>query len=172
MKDNIVKLETARSKRVRFKNWLGMPAEKFAIIEQAAKIIDEYDGYSTGPTITQPRDTYDYLKVRIGSLPHEVFVCMFLDNLHRVVSVEEMFRGTIDGANVHPREVVVEALHQNATAVILAHNHTNGERRPSDSDHQVTKSLVNALGTVGIRVLDHIIVGHGEPVSMANLGLL
>lgn len=172
MKDNIVKLETARSKRVRFKNWLGMPAEKYAIIEQAAKIIDEYDGYSAGPRITQPRDAYDYLKVRIGSLPHEVFVCMFLDNLRRVVAVEEMFRGTIDGANVHPREVVVEALHHGATAVILAHNHPNGQRSPSACDHEITKSLVSALGTVGILVLDHIIVGHGEPVSMATLGLM
>lgn len=172
MKDNIVKLETARSKRVRFKNWLGMPAEKFAIIEQAARIIDEYDGYSTGPTITQPRDTYDYLKVRIGSLPHEVFVCMFLDTKHQILGIEDMFRGTVDGAQIHPREVVVEALHHGASAVILAHNHPSGERSPSACDREMTKTLIAALGTVGIRVLDHIIVGHGEPVSMATLGLM
>jgi DNA repair protein RadC len=101
-----------------------------------------------------------------------VFACLFLDNHHRVIDYEELFRGTIDGASVHPREVVRRALHHNAAAVIFAHNHPSGVSEPSQADARLTRQLREALGLVDVRVLDHIIVGEGEPRSLAEMGLL
>ena len=104
--------------------------------------------------------------------PYEVFSCLFLDNRHRVIEFEELFRGTIDGASVHPREVVQRALYHNAAALILAHNHPSGVAEPSSADRRITQRLKEALALVEIRVLDHFIVGEGQPVSMAELGLM
>jgi DNA repair protein RadC len=101
-----------------------------------------------------------------------VFTCLFLDNRHRVIECEELFRGTIDGASVHPREVVKRALQLNAAALILAHNHPSGVAEPSQADQQLTRRLREALGLVDIRVLDHLVVGDGEAVSFAERGLL
>lgn len=119
-----------------------------------------------------PADTRAYLSSRLRSLPYEVFACLFLDNRHRVISFEEMFRGTIDGASVHPREVVKRALEHNAAAVILAHNHPSGIADPSRADELLTERLKAALALVEIRVLDHFIIGDGEIVSLAERGLL
>jgi DNA repair protein RadC len=101
-----------------------------------------------------------------------VFACLFLDNRHRVIAFEELFRGTIDGASVHPREVVKHALHHNAAALILAHNHPSGVAEPSRADVQITRRLVAALGLVDIRVLDHLVIGDTEAVSLAERGQL
>jgi DNA repair protein RadC len=122
--------------------------------------------------LASPADTRAYLSAHLRGLPHEVFACLFLDNRHRVISFEEMFRGTIDGASVHPREVVKRALAHNAAAVILAHNHPSGVAEPSRADQALTQRLKEALALVEIRVLDHLIVGDGEVVSLAERGMV
>jgi DNA repair protein RadC len=101
-----------------------------------------------------------------------VFCALFLDNRHRLIACDELFRGTIDGASVHPREVVRQALARNAAAVILAHNHPSGIAEPSQADELITLRLKDALGLVDIRVLDHLIVGDSRCVSLAERGVL
>ena len=98
---------------------------------------------------------------KLRHLPYEVFSCLFLDNRHRVIEFEEMFRGTIDGTTVHAREVVRRTLNLNAAAVIFAHNHPSGVAEPSQADRLLTEQLVNALSMVEVRVLDHLVVGDG-----------
>lgn len=124
------------------------------------------------PSLTSPRDSGQYLRARLRHLPYEVFACLYLDNRHRVLAFEELFRGTVDGANVHPREVVRACLQHNACAVIFAHNHPSGVAEPSAADRAITRDLRQALHLVGVRVLDHLVIGSGEPVSMAARGLL
>lgn len=119
-----------------------------------------------------PRESGSFLSAKLRHLPYEVFGCLFLDNRHRVLAFEELFRGTIDSANVHPREVVRACLRHNAAAVILAHNHPSGVAEPSAADRTITRQLRDALELVGVRVLDHLVIGSGEPVSMAMLGLI
>ncbi|HET8898063.1 MAG TPA: DNA repair protein RadC [Rhodanobacteraceae bacterium] len=124
------------------------------------------------PTLTSPDDSARFLKSRIAHLPYEVFACLFLDNRHRVLEYEELFRGTLDGASVHPREVVRACLRHNAAAVIFAHNHPSGVAEPSAADRAITRDLQSALALVGVRVLDHLVVGSGAPTSMAARGLI
>jgi len=125
-----------------------------------------------GTSLTSPKATRDYLALKLGNLEHEVFAVLFLDKRHRLISYKEMFRGTIDGATVHPREVVKEALKQNAAAVILAHPHPSGVAEPSAADEAITRRLREALALVDVRVLDHIIVAGGDTISFAEQGLL
>ena len=122
--------------------------------------------------LTSPRDSAAFLKAQLAHKPYEVFACLFLDNRHRVLAFEELFRGTLDGASVHPREVVRASLKHNAAAVILAHNHPSGVAEPSAADRNITHQLRDALQLVGVRVLDHLVVGAGEPTSMAARGLI
>jgi len=124
------------------------------------------------PSLGNPRDSGDYLRARLRHLPYEVFGCLYLDNRHRVLAFEELFRGTVDGASVHPREVVRACLQHNACAVIFAHNHPSGVAEPSAADRAITHELRDALQLVGVRVLDHLVIGSGEPVSMAARGLI
>jgi len=125
-----------------------------------------------GEVLQSPDHTRRYLQSRLRDYPYEVFACLFLDNRHRVIQFEELFRGTINGATVHPREIVKRSLEHNAAAVILAHNHPSGVAEPSEADRQITRQLNQALGLVDIRVLDHLVVGDGEIVSFAERGLL
>ena len=122
--------------------------------------------------IRSPADTGDYLAVRLGDFGHEVFCVMYLDNRHRVIAFEELFRGTIDGTSVYPREVVKAALQHNAAAIILAHNHPSGVCEPSQADERITKRLKAACELVDIRVLDHVITGGNSHVSLASRGML
>ena len=122
--------------------------------------------------LENPNATRTFLSSRLRHLPYEVFACLFLDNRHRVIEYEELFRGTIDGASVHPREVVRQALHHNAAAIILAHNHPSGVAEPSQADIQLTRRLVEALSLVDVRVIDHVVIGDGPGVSLAERGLL
>lgn len=124
------------------------------------------------PTLSAPASSRTFLREMLGGRDHEVFVVVLLDNRHRVIRVEEMFRGTIDGASVHPREVVKEALNAAAAAVIFAHNHPSGVAEPSQADEQITRRLRDALALVDIRVLDHLIIGLGSTCSFAERGLL
>lgn len=141
------------------------------IISAALAVLERRMRY-TEATLSSPDITRSYLRLRLAGLEHEVFACIFLDNRHRVIEYEEMFRGTIDGASVHPREVVKAALKHNAAAVIFAHNHPSGVAEPSQADLHLTRRLREGLGMVDIRVLDHVITGDGECVSFAERGLL
>jgi len=125
-----------------------------------------------GTALTSPKLTRDYLMTRLSARDHEVFTVLFLDNRHRVIECLEMFRGTIDGASVYPREVIKEALKRNAAAVILSHNHPSGVAEPSQADELITSRLRDALALVDIRVLDHLIVAGGQVVSLAERGLV
>ncbi|MGB5512485.1 MAG: DNA repair protein RadC [Woeseiaceae bacterium] len=125
-----------------------------------------------GTVIRSPADTELFLKSRLRHLDHELFCCLFLDNRHRVIRFEALFRGTIDGTSVYPREVVKEALAVNAAAVILAHNHPSGVAEPSQADEQITRRLQAALQLVDIRLLDHLIIGEGRATSLAGRGLI
>ena len=125
-----------------------------------------------GEAIRSPGDTEAFLRARLRDLPHELFCVLFLDNRHRVLKFVEMFRGTIDGTSVYPREVVKEALTVNAAAVILAHNHPSGIAEPSQADERITRRLKSALELVDIRLLDHLIVGDGRSTSLASRGMI
>jgi len=128
--------------------------------------------FKPGTEMTNPGAVRDYLVAHLAETAHEVFACLFLDNRHRLIAYRRLFLGTIDGCSVHPREVVKRALHHNAAAVILAHNHPSGVPEPSKADIALTKRLKDALALVDIRVPDHIIVGGAEAVSFAERGLL
>jgi DNA repair protein RadC len=141
-----------------------------ALPELARRYFEE--SLPCGETIRSPSDTESFLKARMQHLDHELFCCLYLDNRHRVLRFDELFRGTIDGTSVYPREVVKEALGVNAAAVILAHNHPSGVAEPSQADERITKRLKSALELVDIRLLDHFIVGDGAATSLASRGLL
>ena len=125
-----------------------------------------------GEPLRSPADTESYLLARLCHLGHEVFCCLYLDNRHRVLAFRELFRGTIDGTSVYPREVVKEALQINAAAVIVAHNHPSGVAEPSQADERITRRLKAALELVDIRLLDHLVVGDRQAVSLAARGLV
>lgn len=125
-----------------------------------------------GELLTSPDRARTFLQGKLQDLPHELFCCLYLDTKHRVIRFEELFRGTIDGASVHPREVVRCALKHNAAAVIVAHNHPSGVAEPSAADNALTRRLQEALAMVDIRLLDHLVVGDGEVVSFTERGLL
>jgi DNA repair protein RadC len=124
------------------------------------------------PLLDNPAATEAWLRATLGPLEHELFLCLHLDNRHRLIRPDVLFRGTVDGASVYPREVVKSALAHNAAAVILAHNHPSGVAEPSIADEQITRRLKAALGLVDIRVLDHLVVAAGGCVSLAARGLL
>ncbi len=114
----------------------------------------------------------DYLQLHLASRPHEVFAALFLDTQHRLIALEELFRGTLTQTSVYPREVVLRALHHHAAAVVLAHNHPSGSVQPSRADEAITQTLKAALALVDVRVVDHVIVAPGQALSMAEQGLL
>jgi DNA repair protein RadC len=140
------------------------------VLDRAQALIAQR--YRTGaPVLSAPNRTREFLRLKLGALDHEVFSILFLDKRHRLIEYVELFRGTIDGASVHPREVVKEALARNAASLILAHVHPSGVATPSQADELITQRLKDALALVDIRVLDHIIVGE-TVVSMAEMGIL
>lgn len=141
-----------------------------AVMEMSRRHL--YEEIQRGDALTSPGSVRRYLKSQLLGLPHEVFACLFLDNQHRVIAFEELFRGTLDSASVYPREVVKRALAHNAAALILTHNHPSGVSEPSQADLMLTRRLKESLALVDIRVLDHLVVGDGEPVSFAERGLL
>lgn len=122
------------------------------------------------PALGSPQDSAAFLRAQLRDHPYEVFAVLFLDTRHRVLAFEELFRGTLDGASVHVREVVRACLRHNAAAVILAHNHPSGVAEPSAADRAITQELKHGLGLIGVRVLDHLVIGSGAPVSLAALG--
>ena len=141
-----------------------------ALRELACRYFEET--LPTGAPIRSPADSESFLLARLRDRPHEVFGCIYLDNRHRVIRFDELFRGTIDGTSVYPREVVKEALAANAAAVILAHNHPSGVAEPSQADERITRRIKSALELVDIRLLDHLVIGDGKTTSLASRGLL
>ena len=125
-----------------------------------------------GASMTSPKLVKDFLSLKLGSLEHETFCVMLLDKRHRLIEYVELFRGTVDGASVHPREVVKLALAKNAAAVLCAHPHPSGVAEPSQADELITQRLRDALALVDIRVLDHLIIAGGDVLSMAERGLI
>ena len=125
-----------------------------------------------GRTINQPELAFEYLQTLLQHYEHEVFGAVFLDNQHRILGFEELFRGTIDAASVYPREVVKRALAYNAAALILVHNHPSGNPEPSAADTSITLRLRDALNLVDIRILDHVVVGMEGCVSLVTRGLI
>ena len=124
------------------------------------------------PTLSSSRAVKDFLRSKLRHKHSEVFAALFLNNRHKLITYEELFYGTIDSAAVYPREVVKAALKHNAAAIILAHNHPSGIAEPSQQDIEITSLLKKALELMDIRTLDHIIIGSGEPISLAERGLL
>ena len=158
----------------RFCGSSGLGPAKYAQLQAVLEMSRRYlmESLQRGSVLACPSDTRKFLKARLRAYPYEVFSCLFLDNRHRVIEYEELFRGTIDGASVHPREVVRRAMHHNAAALIIAHNHPSGIAEPSQADARITRRIKDALALVDVRLLDHFIVGDGEPTSLAERGLL
>jgi DNA repair protein RadC len=125
-----------------------------------------------GEVIDSPRLAGEYFARRLRAYPHEVFACLLLDNRHHLIAYEELFRGSIDSAEVHPREVLKLCLKHNAAAIMLAHNHPSGHPQASAADRALTQRLKQATALLDIRLLDHFIIGDGPPSSMAEQGLL
>jgi DNA repair protein RadC len=152
----------------------GLSLTRYATLQAVLELVRRHflEAMQTGSALQNPQATRDYLRLKLRDLPHEVFGCVYLDNRHRVIAFEELFRGTLDGANVYPREVVKQALAHNAAAIILVHNHPSGVAEPSQADEVITRRLKDALNLVEIRVLDHLIVGDSRCESFAERGLL
>lgn len=146
------------------------PITERDILDEARHILEKR--FARGTIISEPRAAREFITHKVAHLEHEVFACLFLDNRHRVLDWSEMFRGTINGASVHPREVVKAALRSNAAAAIIAHNHPSGVPEPSQADIQLTRRLQDSLALVDVRLLDHLVVGGAEVVSLAERGLL
>ena len=160
--------------RQRFCAVPGLGVARFAELQAAVEISRRQltESLKAGPSLASPRATCDFLSAKLRDLEHEVFCCLYLDKRHRLIEYEELFRGTIDGASVHPREVVKQALARNSAAVILAHNHPSGIAEPSHADELITRRLREALALVDIRVLDHLIVADNGCLSFAERGLI
>ena len=144
-------------------------ADESDVIFEATSIYNSY--FCKGTALTSPDESAKYLKLKVAHYEHEVFICLFLTNQHHVISCDEMFRGTIDGASVYPREVIKAALEYNAAAVIFAHNHPSGISEASNADKVITAKLKKALELVDVRVLDHFVIGE-DVFSFAEHGLL
>src|ERR1700723_1212515 len=162
------------SDRQRFCAEPGLGPARYAELQASVEIARRQmsETLRTGPSLASPRATRDYLSARLRDLEHEIFCCLYLDKRHRLIKFEELFRGTLDGASVHPREIVKLALQRNAAAVIIAHNHPSGVAEPSQADEFITQRVKEALALVDIRLLDHIIIGDGATVSLAERGLV
>ncbi|MNQ77173.1 hypothetical protein D3C85_920320 [compost metagenome] len=159
---------------------LDAPAEPCpaSVLEYENRIIAQAIGllerrlFVDGPQMSDPQVTSDYLRLKLMPEPSEVFVAVFLNSKHQVIACETLFRGTIDAAQVHPRVVVQRALAHNAAALVIAHQHPSGCSEPSSSDERLTLRLKSALECVDVRLLDHFIIGKGQPFSLAANALL
>jgi DNA repair protein RadC len=152
----------------------GVGPARYAQLQAALELARRHhlETLQAGPALTSPHLARDYLMAELRDRDHEVFCCLYLDSRHRLIGFEELFTGTIDGASVHPREVVKRALARRAAAVILAHNHPSGVAEPSRADELITVRLREALALVDIRVVDHVIIGEGAWVSLAERGVI
>jgi DNA repair protein RadC len=143
------------------------PADPDAVLVAARRIVNSRT--RRGMSFTDPQVAARFFQERLAGAEREVFAAVMLDTRHRLIDYVELFYGSIDGAEVHPREVVKEALRLNAAALIVAHNHPSGDTRPSAADRAVTARLKQALALVDVRLIDHLVVGSGPSQSMAAL---
>jgi DNA repair protein RadC len=152
----------------------GLGDAKYAQLQAVLEIARRHlaEGLSDRTALKDPRAAQDFLISQLRDLDHEVFAALFLDTQHRVQAFEILARGTLNAASVYPREVVKSALKQQAAAIIFAHNHPSGISEPSEADRQLTRRLRDALMLVDVRVLDHFVIGEGDPVSFAERGWL
>ena len=152
----------------------GLGPARYCLLQAALELARRHyrETLQAGPALDSPDCARGFLLAQLRDRPHEIFCCLHLDTRHRLIAFEELFRGTVDGASVHPREVVKAALARNAAAVILAHNHPSGVAEPSQADELITQRLRDALALVDIRVLDHLVIGDGRCMSFAERGLL
>lgn len=139
-----------------------------AVIEQAMAILDKR--VRRGPVLTDPKTLGGYLKLQLQGHEREHFAAVFLNSKHSLLAYEVLFTGSLDCAEVHPREIVKQALRHNASAVVIAHNHPSGDPTPSAADRAITLRIRDALRTVDVRLLDHFVIGVGDPYSMASKG--
>lgn len=157
-------------KRIKGLGGTAKRAQLVAVLELARRAMAERLAERT--VFEAPDSVKRYLQLHLAGRPHEVFAVLFLDSQHRLIALEELFRGTLNQTSVYPREVVQRALHHHAAALVLAHNHPSGSVEPSRADDALTKTLKAALALVDVRVLDHVIVGPGQALSMAERGLV
>ncbi|MBO9512895.1 MAG: DNA repair protein RadC [Variovorax sp.] len=157
-------------KRIKGLGGTAKRAELAAVLELARRAMAE--GLRERPVFDSPGSVKHYLQLHLAARPHEVFAALFLDSQHRLIAMEELFRGTLTQTSVYPREVVARSLHHHAAAVVLAHNHPSGSAEPSRADELLTQTLKSALALVDVHVLDHIVVGRGQTLSMAERGLV
>ncbi|MEH6548625.1 MAG: DNA repair protein RadC [Pseudomonadales bacterium] len=152
----------------------GVGPVRYVLLQAGLEMSRRHLLHSLSPAevMDSPQATRNFFSSHLRHREHEVFSALFLDNQHAVICCEDLFTGTIDGASVYPREVVKRALALNAAAIIFAHNHPSGVAEPSQADIRITRRLQDALQLVDIRVLDHLVVGDGQPVSLAERGLL
>jgi DNA repair protein RadC len=168
--DLTAKVDTFTTNFVRESAGSYLPVSDEFVIETALRILAQR--VARGSLLSSPNAVKSYLRLRLADLQYEVFCLLYLDKRHRLIAYDEMFRGTIDAASVHPREVVKSALRHNAAAIILCHNHPSGVAEPSNADELITQRLKSALELVDIRVIDHVIVSAGDAISFAESGLL
>lgn len=163
-----------RAPEAEFCTHKGLGPAKYVQLQAVLEIARRHLGeeLQRGAALTDPRAASDYLRLRLRDLDCEVFGALFLDTQHRVLAFEELARGTLDGAAVYPREVVKHALRHNAAAVIFAHNHPSGVAEPSAADRALTQRLKQSLALLDVRVLDHMVIGEGSPVSFSERGWL
>lgn len=145
-------------------------ADEEWILRQAHAIIERR--FIRGSQLLSVNDSRQYFVTKLAMLEHEVFGCLLLDNQHRVLAYQELFRGTFNAVHIHPREVAKFALKHNAAAIIAVHNHPSGEPEPSQCDKHITQRLKSALELIDVRLLDHFIVAGTQTTSMAERGLL
>ena len=152
----------------------GIAEARYAAVQAAVELAKRHlhEEMRVGSPLRTPQATYRYLQAQLRDRPYEVFCCLYLNNDHRLIAFEELFRGTVDCAQVHPREVLRQALLHNATAVIVAHNHPSGVLEPSPADDFITRRLRDLLALMDVRIVDHIIVGESRCYSFAEHGLI
>jgi len=148
-----------------------MNTQEIKKIQTAIKILDSHLK-TKGDAYTNVHKVKTFLRLHLETLEHEVFSIMFLDNKHKLIEFQKMFRGTIDGATVHTREIIKEALKLNAAALIISHNHLSGDPFPSLSDKHITQRIKDTLELVDMRLLDHIIVGANQTLSFSEQGMM
>ncbi|PND29785.1 DNA repair protein RadC [Achromobacter pulmonis] len=141
------------------------------VVRQAISLLEKRL-YPSGPSLSTPEAAHDYLQLQLMKEPSEVFAVVFLTTQHQVIACEILFRGTIDGVDVHPRVVAQRALVHNAAAILVAHQHPSGKTVPSAADRAVTRRLRTALDLIDVRLLDHLVIGKGAPYSFAYHGLI
>ncbi len=163
-----------RADQQSFCNLVGLGQAKYVQLQAVMEIARRYmlQTMQRGQALESACQTRQFLALQLKDYKHEVFACLFLDSRNRVIAFEELFRGSIDSAQVYPREIIKQALHYNAASVILAHNHPSGDPQPSESDKRTTQRIKAAMDLVDIRVLDHIVIGDCQSLSFAETGLL